>query len=368
MPAYRFITTLAVALFISIAAFAQAPAPAPNTPANPAQAAATPAPPTPAELILDAAIKKLRAIKTVSADLLETVDMLGQSFSVEGHYLRASGNRSKLLLILVGLGDAKGRMQQVCDGQTLWDYSQVLDSQSCRKLQIQPVLQRLDSPDCDPTIREKMLAQLGFAGPDALLAGLRAVCTFNQLQDETLKGTGNAPGIKIWVVRGEWKDRSALSGPGQPPMPVMGALPPYVPNDIEIWIGQEDGWPYKVQLAGKSMKGPLIMRQDIGPDGRPIGAKIPVQKEKPSEIKLTYKNVNLSPNLTGADFAFAPPQTVQVMDGTQDLTSTLDQHLQQQAAQKKSDATKAGGPLLEQSIPVPKAPADSTNPLAPPKS
>ena len=78
-------------------------------------------------------------------------------------------------------------------------------------------------------------------------------------------------------------------------------------------------------------------------------------------------NVDLKPKLTEADFAFQPPQTAQVQDGTQSLTNELDQHLAERAAKKKADANNASGALLDQSIPVPKVPADGSAPLAAPK-
>jgi hypothetical protein len=367
MPAYRFIPALGVALMISMAAWAQLPAPAaPGAPAQGAIPAIAPAPPTPAETTIDEAVKKLKAVKLVSAELVQSVEMLGQSFKVKGQYLRAPGHRSKLMLTLVGLGDAKGRMQQICDGQTLWDFSQVLDSQSCRKFLVQPVLQRLESPDCDALLRDGMMSQLGFAGPDALLTGLRNACLFNQRDEGSFKAEGGAD-KKIFILRGEWKDRAALTGPGQPPINPIGALPPYVPSVVEVWIGQDDGWPYRVQLAGKPMVGPTTMQQQIGPDGRPIGAKIPVQKEKPSKIILIYSNVDLQPKLTDADFAFQPPQGVQPQDGTQGLTAFLDQQLADRANKRKADANATSGVILDQAIPVPKVPAEGRAPLAPPK-
>jgi hypothetical protein len=82
---------------------------------------------------------------------------------------------------------------------------------------------------------------------------------------------------------------------------------------------------------------------------------------------LVYSNVDLKPKLTEADFAFQPPQTAQVQDGTQQLTNELDQHLNDRAAKKKADANNANGALLDQAIPVPKVPAEPGAPLAAPK-
>jgi outer membrane lipoprotein-sorting protein len=354
MPSYRLFPTLGIALLFTVGALAQAPAPsAPQAGGPPTAPATPPAPPTPAESTIDEAIKKIAKITSVSAVLEQTVEMLGQTFSVQGQYLRAPDNKIKLFLILKGLGDAKGRMQQVCDGTVLWDFTQVLDSQSCRKLSIGPVMKRLSDPACDVNMRDKILSSLGFAGPDALLAGLRSACAFNQ------RDAGELDGKKIWILRGEWKDRAAVGGPPPQQMGMLSPLPPYVPSIVELWIGQEDGWPYRVQLAGKPMLGPYKMQQQIGPDGRPIGAKIPIQKEKPSKIVLVYSKVNLAPKLSADDFAFQPPPGVNVVDGTQPLTAELDNILADASAKKKAEANAASGAVLDQSIPVPRTPPDT---------
>jgi hypothetical protein len=134
-------------------------------------------------------------------------------------------------------------------------------------------------------------------------------------------------------------------------------LPAYVPAQAEIVIGKEDGWPYRLKLSGKPPLGPLKPSQQIR-EGRPEGPKMPIPKEKPSELLLTYSNVNLAPKLGPADFFFQPPPNVPVRDGTPEMTAFLDQRLADRAAAKKDEANKAGGPLIEQPISVPKVPIE----------
>src|SRR5206468_1631386 len=104
-----------------------------------------------------------------------------------------------------------------------------------------------------------------------LLSGLRKALLFDQ------KAAGTLDGKPVWILRGRWKDYDGLSGPGQPPIPLTSTLPPYVPSIATVVIGQEDGWPYRVELVGRA---PSIMEQKrddrpLGPDGRPIGVKVP---------------------------------------------------------------------------------------------
>ena len=273
---------------------ADRPTTAPKTP---------PPPPTPAEEEIDRAIDKLRAIVAVSADVELKVDMLGQVFTLKGQYFKDKGTKVKMLLTLVGLGDTNGRMLQVCDGKVFFDYREVLDSKSCDKLEIGPILKRLDSPECEPEFRKAMINRLGFAGPDALLVGLRSAIGFDQLEEATVDGR------PVFIIRGNWKDRSLLTGPNQPPFPPIVPLPAYVPAQAEITIGKEDGWPYRLKLSGKPPLGPLKPAQQIR-EGRPEGPKMPIPKEKPSELLLTYSSVNLAPKLGPADFFFQPPPNV----------------------------------------------------------
>ena len=134
---------------------------------------------------------------------------------------------------------------QVCDGETLWDYQQIFDSKSYRKLSIKPVFERLNSPDMDPKIRDQLVTQLGFSGPEALLVGLRKSIKFDIKEEDTLDG------MPVWVLRGTWRNRSGLVGPDQRPLPATGPLPAYVPSVATLTVGKDDGWPYKLVMVGK---------------------------------------------------------------------------------------------------------------------
>ena len=137
-------------------------------------------PPTEAERLIDLAIKKIAGLKSVSADMVQNVVMLKQKFDIKGRYLKAPDSRTYLRLAVSGLPDSDGTILQVCDGETLWEYQQILESQVYRKLSIKPIFERLNSPDMDPKTRDQILNQMGFAGPDALLVGLRKSVRFDQ--------------------------------------------------------------------------------------------------------------------------------------------------------------------------------------------
>jgi hypothetical protein len=164
------------------------------------------------------------------------------------------------------------------------------------------------------------------------------------------------------VLRGRWKDRSNLTGPNQPAFPATGPLPPYVPSLAAVWIGQDDGWPYRVELYGQS---PGIMRQkrefrELGPDGRPIGPAMNLQDPEPSELRLVYTNVQLNPKLGPEAFFYQPPDGIRVVDETQAIVTDLSAALAQRAAARKAEAAQLGPELP--TIPLPVPPSENETP------
>ena len=357
MSKNRIIPAFLIILIVTLFAAAQEPAPAVpgGAVAGPGAEAPPAEPPTPAEEGLDSAIKKVAALTSVAADIQQHSEMLGLRFDVKGRYLKAPENRVYLRLTASGLAKSTGTMLQVCDGETLWDFQQVLESQRYNTLKIAPILEKLKSPELDDALREQVMTQLGFSGPETLLVGLRKALRFDQKEEGTLDGKA------VWILRGTWKDREGLVGPDQQTLSPTATLPAYIPSLATLWIGKEDGWPYKVVLVGRV---PSMLQQDVrqlGVDGRPKA----VPKVQPSRIVLTYSNVQLNTTLKPEEFAFQAPPGAHVDDSTDTLLNGLEQTLQARIAQKKQEAARAE-PLLDQSIPVPSSGGASAPSALPP--
>ncbi|MGZ3354958.1 MAG: LolA family protein [Isosphaeraceae bacterium] len=356
---------LTAALAWATHAPAQAPQPSraqPTAPVATAPAPAAPAgkpaeppqePPTEAERLIDLAIKKVAGLKSVSADMVQNVVMLKQKFDIKGRYLKAPDSRTYLRLAVSGLPDSDGTILQVCDGETLWEYQQILESQVYRKLSIKPIFERLNSPDMDPKTRDQILNQMGFAGPDALLVGLRKSVRFDQKEEDTLDGKA------MWVLRGTWRNRNGLVGPDQRPLPATGPLPAFVPSLATLYLGKDDGWPYRMELLGK-VPTVLLDTRRVGPDGKVIGSRSSIERVDASEIKLVYSNVQFNVAVRPEEFAFQAPPNATVEDNTEIIIKGLDQAIQVQAMQKRAEAARQEGPVLDQPIDIPKPPADPT--------
>ena len=312
-------------------------------------------PPTQAERDIDAAIKKVASLKSVTAELVQEINMLNQKYSIKGTYRKGANNLVFLRLGLAGLADSEATSLQVCDGETLWDYQLVLSSSFYRKMSIKPILERLHSPELNPTLRDQAIAQMGMAGPETVLLGLRKAMKFN------LKEEGELDGRKVWKFRGTWRSRQGLVGLDGRPVPAGGFLPVYIPMDATLYLGKEDGWPYQLVLVGR--KPSILETRRTGPDGRAVPvAKGLSDKVVPGEIKLIYKDVKLNAKLRLEEFAFQAPPNANVDDSTEMLIKGLDQAIQVEIQRKKNEAAKKEGPLLDEPTGVPKAPAETPAP------
>ena len=318
-------------------------------------------PPTPAEQAIDEAKSKLAKLESVAADIQERVEMLNQHVVLKGRYLKAPDYRMYFSLSVAGLPETSGTTLQVCDGVTRWDYQAILEQQIYYKYSVKPVMERLGSPDLEPRLKEQLKEGMGFAGPESLLVGLRKLFRFEQEKEE-----GKIGDRAVWILRGSWRRdvRQGLTGPDQRQANVTGLLPPYMPMDATLYLGKDDGWPYKLNLVGRKPT-KLLDTRKMGPDGRPIGSRSSIETVDPTNISLEYSNVRINPTLNPDEFAFQAPPAASVEDGTEMIVKQLDSAIAMQRERKNNEAAKKEGPVLNQSLDVPVPPG--TPPVSPPQ-
>jgi outer membrane lipoprotein-sorting protein len=345
------------AIFALISAFsgfevdAQGPgAPGQTAHGGPPGAKKAEEPPTEQERYIDLAIKKIAQIKTVSADVTQDVKMLNQDFKIQGRYLRAPGTRFRMDLNVVGLPDTQAKFVQVCDGEILWEYQQFFETKLCSKKNIKLILEKLSSPDLNAEIRETATVQIGLAGPEALLMGLRKSIKFDHMEDGTLDGK------PVVILEGKWRDRTGLVGPDKQQVPLLGQLPPYIPSLARLYLGKDDSWPYRVNLVGVPIN-QLTMPLEKGPDGKPRPKPV-ADKVTPTSIVLIYSNVTFDTPVSLDEFKFDPPREIQTEDVTEAILGQLDQAIKVSSAMNKAEAAKSAVPVLDESIPIPKVPSE----------
>lgn len=341
-------TGITLTSLVGWSARAQAPDPA----APPPAAAPAPAAPTPAELTIDNAIVKIRAMEQIAAKIVQTVDMLNQQFKIEGEYIKEKGNRIRVKLDISGLADSQATMLQVSDGKTLWDYQKIFAQPIYRKREITPIIERLKNPALDQAFRERVMANIGFGGPESLLMGFRKDARFDQIQETTVDGR------TVIIVGGTWVNREGLVGPREQGLSPTAPLPPYIPSNIQITLGKDNLWPYRVQMIG-AVPSVALLQEDtrqIGQDGRPIGAKRPPPKINPSRLILEYQLQPPGP-IDPNKFVFAAPTDPNntPLDDTEQFLGFLDQTIMAETERKNAAAaSKEAEPILNDAIPVPR--------------
>jgi outer membrane lipoprotein-sorting protein len=304
-------------------------------------------PATDAERLIDKAINEIAKLDFVAADLVQTVEMLNQNFTIKGHYLKAPGWRVYLRLTVDGAADTNVKSLQVCDGETLWDLQEVFDSRVFTRLKIKPILQRLAEPELDGKTKESTISQIGFAGTEALLSGLRKYYVFDAVDKEEKVVDGKA----VWVLHGSWTRAPGLLAPEARPVGPQGILPAYIPGDATLYLGKADYWPYKLVLVGKQPAVPLDTRRR-GVNGEPIGARSSIEKLEPTRIVLTYSDVRLNATISTDEFQAPTAAGAAADDRTELIMKGLDQALSAEVERKRREAARDEEPLQAQPIEI----------------
>ncbi len=293
-------------------------------------------PPTAAEQLIDEALAKITKLRWVSAELVGEVQPLIEKVTIKGRYLKGPNARFYSRLTASGLPGTEGTTLQVCDSETLWSYQAVRDSQLYRKFSVKPILDRLNSPDLDPKIKEQAMTQMGLARPETVLAGLRRALRFEH------QGEGALEGKKVWILRGSSRNRQGLAGPDSRPILLNELLPAYIPSEALLYLGKDDGWPYKLVLMGRPVS-VLLDTHKVGSGGRRIGSISSLEKLDPTRLTLEYTNVKLNATLPIDEFVFQAVSTAHVDDNTEVIVRMLDHEIAMQAGRKKAEAANKKG-------------------------
>lgn len=370
MPAIRPIAAVAITLILPLLVWAQVPVPdlAPASTAPPTQApASAPVQPSAADStqlasnVMFETIVKLRLRPRIAARVEQVVDMLNQKFELKGSYYKDTGNRVRLQLDFIGVGDDGSTMLQVCDGKILWEYQKVMGMKNYRKREIIPILKKLEEPGLDEQFRSQVMTQLGFGGPEALLSGFVTAIGFDQFAEEVYEG------VPSYILGGKWKDRSGLFGPNDRPLAPTAPLPPYIPSNIRVFIDKVNFWPYRIEMIGVA---PLLIEdsREIDPvNKRPIGVRRPPPDVKPTNITLRYILLPDSEIKPDEQFVFTTPRdATNLVDETEQFLALLDQAIQFKLNEKKAKEAAEGAAEATIKAPPLDLPSQSPAPIGTP--
>ena len=195
------------------------------------------------------------------------------------------------------------------------------------------------------------MTQMGLAGPETLLVGLRKDLKFDLKEEDELDGR------KVWKFHGTWKTRQGLVGLDARPVNADGCLAAVHPDGRHALPGQ--GRRLALQADSRWAEGRRRSSRHA-PDrpGRPADRLEELDREDRPAARSgsTYSDVKLNATIRLDEFAFQAPPTASVDDNTEAIVKGLDQAISRsRAQQKKSEAAKKDGAVLDQPIDVPAA-------------
>jgi hypothetical protein len=201
--------------------------------------------PRAAELVEQAA-DRLASHATLSAKINLHSDLFGESLIAGGQYLQGPRDSRRVRLELkVRLGDKVCSLQQVSDGAALWVIQTTIT---------QSRLGRVDVPRALAIMRQAGHApgtsMLALGGLPVLLDRLIQSFEFTHLRSEKLGPTPTLVALGVWkptmLAHLMPAQRPAIDA-GKPAN--LGELPTYVPNQIEVFIGRDDLFPYQIDYV-----------------------------------------------------------------------------------------------------------------------
>jgi hypothetical protein len=199
-----------------------------------------------AQRLLRQAIAALQHRPSIQAKVRQRAEAFGFSLVGSGTYLQ--GDPAQMLsrweMQLESEGDVLSWLQ-VCDGQTLWTYQRGLESSRLTRVDVEAVRSAWQAVSRRPDAAGLAAPPLG--GLAHWLDTLRRHFNFHYVDRDWL---GNVP---VAVLRGTWspaalqrllpRQREHLQGGG---IPDWDRLPPQLPDRVDLYLGEDDLFPYRV--------------------------------------------------------------------------------------------------------------------------
>jgi len=245
---------------------------------------------------------------SISARVVEKVDILDKSYKAEGRYLQTAlkpNDWHMRMELVVKIGDAEGAMLEVCDGEVLWtrvevdlgrkkEKKDVKEASVTRRnvAEIMSAARKLG----DPKTETALIASLGLGGLPALLAAIEQDMEFTEVNEATLRDR------PMTVLHGNWSAAFSQKLTGAPPGQAKSSLLPALVTDaVRIYIDRETGFPHRIQYLKK-----LIGREAL----RPL-------------LTLDFLDVSLNEPINPAEFDYKPPEGVTPVEQTKAFVDML---------------------------------------------
>ncbi len=204
-----------------------------------------------AEQLVDRAILALDQYPAVFAKVRQRTRLFGQEVLGSGAYEQgpASSQLTRLELKLV-LADQVSSLQQVCDGEYVWTRREMLGESELTRVELRGVEEAAaDVAERLPPGQGRQLIGLGAGGLPRLLRQLQAAFDFDQIQAVRVGD------LKAWQVEGRWStpmlgqlvpEQTEAIAAGESPN--LAKLPDHAPDRVLLYLGQNDLFPYRLDL------------------------------------------------------------------------------------------------------------------------
>jgi len=286
--------------------------------AGQAKKAAGPSEPRTPAAELKYAREQLQKCTTISAKVVEKIEVLEKSYRAEGRYLQTAlkpNDWHMRLELQVKIGRSEGTLMEICDGEVLWTRLEVDQSgKQDKKAPKDQMLTRRNISEImsaarklgDEKTEKDLIVALGLGGIPALIAAIEQDMTFDTTTEGTLRDR------PVSVVHGSWTTEfeQKLRG-GQQQQQAQGAPPPsllpaFVPDAVRIYVDRETGFPHRIMYLKK-----LAGRGEVD---RPI--------LKPM-VTLDFIDVVLNQPINQQEFDYQAPEGVTPIEQTRAFVDRL---------------------------------------------
>jgi hypothetical protein len=194
--------------------------------------------------LLAAAARRLKTHPTIESKIRIRTELLGQPLVGTGKYAQLDSSSGLLLRLelAIQVGQQTTSVNQISDGRQLWEHWRIGQSERVNHIDLGRVARSLKQ---SPRRLSMSASNLATGGLPKLITQLAAHFDF----DVQPVRDGELGGIEVVGLTGVWKaDKLAAAAPQaiDGNKIVFNRLPAQLPHQVELILGKEDLFPYRV--------------------------------------------------------------------------------------------------------------------------
>lgn len=253
-----------------------------------------------AAVLVRSAVVAIEQHDSITASVRVQLDAFGRRIRGAGRYCQAPWPDHQLALeIELPLEETTAKLSQVCDGRHLWIHDRLPGEETLHCVDVQQVSAALDR-GAAPKPGAPSVRLLGLGGLPRLLRGLDHSFHFTSARRRDLNAAS------VWLLQGELRQERLIELlPGQKANIEAGGpadltqLPPQLPDQVLLVLGQEDLFPYRVEWRRSA----ATVRKEWYHWGQDQGRIM---------LTIDFKDVQLGAPIDPERFAFDPSGLVPI--------------------------------------------------------